>query len=181
MPSMLFLTDPVRTPEPWVTAARLPVGAAVIYRHFGAADAPEVAARLRDVTREAGVLLLIGLDAALAERVGADGVHLPERASSAAYALGGRRPDWLLTGAAHSTTAVAAARDLDAVIVSPVFRAGGVSAASEPLGLPTLDLMTTVAPCGVYALGGIDAETAPDLIGTGVCGFGAVAAIRDAF
>ncbi|MGH7027232.1 thiamine phosphate synthase [Brevundimonas sp.] len=181
LPPLLFFTDPARTPRPWETAARLPAGAGVVFRSFGAADALETGLRLRAATKAAGVRLLIGLDADLAERIDADGVHLPERALSAAYALSGRRPDWLLTGAAHSLEAVKGARDLDALVVSPVFQAGGASAARTALGIAGFKAMATAAPCPVYALGGISAANAADLNGSGACGIAGVDAVQTAF
>jgi thiamine-phosphate pyrophosphorylase len=181
LPPLLFFTDPARTPRPWETAARLPAGATVVFRHFGAADALETGLRLRAATKDAGVRLLVGLDADLAERIGADGVHLPERALSAAYALSGRRPDWLLTGAAHSLKAVKDARDLDALVVSPVFPAGGASAANAALGIEGFKALAAVAPCPVYALGGISAAKAAALIESGACGIAGVDAVQTAF
>lgn len=181
LPPLLFFTDPTRTPQPWETAARLPAGAGVVFRHFGAADALETGLRLRAATKDAGVRLLVGLDADLAERVGADGVHLPERALSAAYALSGRRPDWLLTGAAHSLEAVKSARDMDALMLSPVFPAGGASAAKAALGIEAFRMLAAAAPCPVYALGGISAANAAALIGSGACGIAGVDAVQTAF
>ena len=181
LPPLLFLTDPTRTPRPWETAARLPAGAGVVFRHFGAADALETGLRLRAATKDAGVRLLVGLDADLAERIGADGVHLPERALSAAYALSGRRPDWLLTGAAHSADAVKSARDLDALLLSPVFPAGGASAAKTALGIEGFKALTALAACPAYALGGINAAKAESLMGSGACGIAGVDAVQAAF
>lgn len=181
LPPLLFFTDPARTPRPWETAALLPAGAGVVFRHFGAAEALETGLRLRAATKEAGVKLLVGLDADLAERIGADGVHLPERALSAAYALSGRRPDWLLTGAAHSLQAVKAARDLDALVLSPVFTAGGASAARAALGVEGFRAIAAAAPCPVYALGGVNAANAAALIGSGACGIAGVDAMQTAF
>lgn len=181
LPPLLFFTDPTRTPRPWETAARLPAGAGVVFRHFGAADALETGLRLRAATREAGVRLLVGLDADLAERIGADGVHLPERALSAAYALSGRRPDWLLTGAAHSTKTVKAARDLDALVLSPVFPAGGASAGKPALGIEGFKALAALAPCPAYALGGISAANAADLLESGAYGIAGVDAVQTAF
>lgn len=181
LPPLLFFTDPARTPRPWETAARLPAGAGVVFRHFGATDALEIGQRLRAVTRQAGLRLLVGLDAELAERIEADGVHLPERALSAAYALSGRRPDWLLTGAAHSAKTMKAARDLDALILSPVFPAGGASAGKTALGVGGFQAMAADAPCPVYALGGISAANAGALIGSGACGIAGVDAVQTAF
>lgn len=181
LPPLLFFTDPARTPRPWETAARLPAGAGVVFRHFGSPDQLETGRRLRDATRAAGVRLLVGLDAELAERIEADGLHLPERALSAAYALSGRRPDWLLTGAAHSPEAVRAARDLHALVLSPVFQAGGASAAKPPLGVAGFAALAAQAPCPAYALGGITATTARELAGSGACGLAGVEAIQAAF
>lgn len=181
LPPLLFFTDPTRTPRPWETAARLPAGAAVVFRHFGAADALETGLRLRAATKDAGVRLLVGLDADLAERIGADGVHLPERALSAAYALSGRRPDWLLTGAVHSLAAAKTVRDLDALVFSPVFPAGGASAAKAALGIDGFKVLAAIAPCPVYALGGISAANAAALIESGACGFAGVDAVQTAF
>ncbi|WP_225212506.1 thiamine phosphate synthase [Brevundimonas guildfordensis] len=181
LPPLLFFTDPARTPRPWETAARLPAGAGVVFRHFGASDRLETGRRLREATHTAGVRLLVGLDAELAERIEADGVHLPERALSAAYALSGRRPDWLLTGAAHSAEAVQGARDLHALVLSPVFPAGGASAAKPALGVEGFSALAALAPCPVYALGGITAANASRLASTGACGLAGVGAIQTAF
>ncbi|MFK0297769.1 thiamine phosphate synthase [Brevundimonas sp. NPDC090276] len=181
LPPLLFFTDPARTPRPWETAARLPAGAGVVFRHFGAPDAFETGLWLRTATRDAGVRLLVGLDADLAERIEADGVHLPERALSAAYALSGRRPDWLLTGAAHSLETVKGARDLDALVLSPVFPAGGASAVKTALGIEGFKTMAALAPCPVYALGGISPANAETLIGSGACGIAGVDAMQAAF
>ncbi|WP_245559465.1 thiamine phosphate synthase [Brevundimonas naejangsanensis] len=181
LPPLLFFTDPARTPRPWETAARLPAGAGVVFRHFGAADRVETGQRLREATHRAGVRLLVGLDAELAEQIGADGVHLPERALSAAYALSGRRPDWLLTGAAHSTKAVRTARDLHALVLSPVFPAGGASGVKPALGVEGFSALAALAPCPVYALGGITAANASRLPSTGASGLAGVEAIQTAF
>lgn len=180
VPPMLLFTDPERTPRPWEIAARMPPGSGVVYRSFGAEDAFEAATRLREVTRVRGMILLIGLDAVLADQVEADGVHLPERALTAAYGLSGRRPDWILTGAAHSPETAQSARDLDAVVLSPVFPAGGPSGAKAPLGLDRFATATT-GRTRVVALGGITAENVSNLGGSGAYGFAAVSALAEAF
>lgn len=179
LPPLLFLTDPARTPRPWETAARLPAGAAVIHRHFGAADAEATARRLREATTAAGVRLLIALDADLAEAVGADGVHLPERALDRAEPFRARYPGWLLTGAWHGETPPGA--EVDALILSPVFPAGGASSGKVALGLDRFTRLANRATRPVYALGGIDASNAGALIGTGACGLAGVGSIQTAF
>jgi thiamine-phosphate pyrophosphorylase len=181
LPPLLFFTDPVRTPRPWETAARLPAGAAVVYRSFGAPDAVATAERLRDVTRQAGVLLLIGLDSGLARSVAADGVHLPGRALAQAPAMREQRPAWLLTGAVHASDSMAELPALDAAVLSPVFSAGGASAARPALGLEAFARRVRDAPCPVYALGGVDVSNAHELICSGACGLAGVSAIQAAF
>ncbi len=180
LPPLLFFTDPDRTPRPWETAARLRSGSGVVFRHFGRADALETAQRLRAVTLDLDVRLLIGLDADLAGACGADGVHLPERALDQAEALAVARPDWIITGAAHSRP-VLETPGLDAFVVSPVFPAGGASAERPALGLETLAEWVRAAPCPIYALGGIDGANAQALVGSGACGIAGVSAIRSAF
>ena len=180
VPPMLLFTDPDRTPRPWEIAAAMPAGSGVVYRHFGSGHALETAERLRAVTQARGMALLIGLDAGLADRVGADGVHLPERTLSAAYALSGRRPDWILTGAVHSVQAALAARDLDAVVLSPIFPAGGVSAAKPALGLDVL-AEATGGLTRVIALGGVAAANAGMLQGSGAYGIAAIGSVAEAF
>lgn len=180
VPPLLFFTDPERTPRPWEVAARMPAGSGVVYRGFGRAEALSTAERLRWVTRERGMSLLIGLDADLADAVSADGLHLPERALSAAYALSGRRPDWILTGAVHSVEAALAARDLDAVVLSPIFPAGGASGERPALGLEALS-RASAATTPVVALGGVTADNAGQLSGSGAAGIAAVGGLVQAF
>lgn len=180
LPPLLFFTDPVRTPRPWETAARLPAGAAVVFRHFGRPDARETALRLRETTAARGVQLLIGLDADLAETVGADGVHLSEQALGRAQGLSESHPGWLITGAAHAGSALQTP-GLQARVLSPVFAAGGVSSATLPLGLVRFRTLAASAARPVYALGGVDAKNAPSLIGSGACGIAGVSAIEAAF
>ena len=180
VPPMLLFTDPERTPRPWEIAARMPAGSGVVYRSFGADDALETAERLRAATRERGMTLLIGMDADLAGQVEADGLHLPERTLSAAYALSGRRPDWILTGAVHSVAAALAARDLDAVVLSPIFPAGGASSGRPALGLASL-AEAAGGKTRVVALGGVTASNAGELQASGACGLAAIGGLADAF
>jgi len=180
LPPLLFFTDPDRTPKPWETAARLPAGSGVVFRHFGRSGARETALRLREATRACEGLLLIGLDAELAEAVGADGVHLPERALELAAAIRASRPDWRITGAAHAPASLSTP-GLDGLILSPVFPAGGASADRAALGLDVLKAWIEAAPCPVYALGGIDGGNVQGLIGSGACGIAGVSAIQAAF
>lgn len=179
---MLFVTDPARTPEPWRIAARLPAGAGVVFRAFGAADALAAARRLAGVARERGLVLLVGADEGLAEAAGAHGLHLPERDLGRGPGLRARHPGWILTGAAHSARALAAAAaaGLDAALLSPVFASSSPSAGA-PLGVEGLARLAAGAELPVYALGGITAANAARLEGSGACGVAAVDGVVAAY
>ena len=181
LPPLLFFTDPERTPRPWETAAGLPTGAGVVYRHFGAARARQTAQRLREVTASRGVRLLIGLDDELAREIGADGVHLPEHALGRAGALAERHPGWLITGAAHGPGALGPIAGLHASILSPVFPAGGASAVRRVLGPARFRDLVGRAARPVYALGGVTAGNAPELLESRACGLAGVGSVAAAF
>jgi thiamine-phosphate pyrophosphorylase len=158
----------------------MPPGSGVVYRGFGRSEGLEEAKRLRTITRLRGMTLLIGLDVDLADAVQADGLHLPERSVSAAYPLSGRRPDWILTGAVHSVEAALAARDLDAVLLSPIYPAGGASAVKPALGLDAMRAASR-GRTPVMALGGVTTSNVGALTDTGCAGVAAIGGIADAF
>jgi thiamine-phosphate pyrophosphorylase len=175
IPSLYFFTDPVRTPNPDRIVRRLPPGGAVVYRHFGAAERHWVARRLARLCLARGVFLLIGADPALARRVGAAGVHWPERllpkTRGTEFAL--------VTAAAHSAEAVAAAErvGVDACILGPVFQTSSASG-NEPLGSIRAGRIARAAGAPVIALGGVNAANASTLFGSGFAGLAAVEALK---
>jgi thiamine-phosphate pyrophosphorylase len=175
LPTVFFVTDPDRTPDPLSIARGLPRGAGVIFRGFGRPDAERTASALAGVCRRRGLLLLIGADAALAHRVGAGGVHLPERDVQKAPSIRSRHPGWVVTGATHSPHALRAARTagLDAALLSTAF-ASLSPTATRPLGPIRLAFLARGAGLPVIALGGVNGQTAGRLTGTGISGFAAV-------
>lgn len=176
LPALLFFTDPVRTPDPETIAARLPAGSAIVYRHFGAPDAEPRARRLLAIARTRRLKLLIGADAALARKVGAHGVHLPERLAHRALLLKRAHPTWIVTSAAHS---LAAARrsDADAVVLSVAFPSKSASA-GRALGPIRLAMRVRAAGRPAYALGGVDNKRARRLLDAGLVGLAAVDGLR---
>jgi len=175
MPRLLVFTDPQRTPDLEALAARLPFGAALVYRAFGAPEAESVGRRLLRQVRARGGRLLIGADAGLAARLGADGVHLPERSAARARALKARRPGWIVTAAAHSPWAARRARaaGVDGVVVSAVFPSRSASAGA-PIGALRLAQIVRLADVPVYALGGVNDRTAGRLKNMRLAGLAAV-------
>lgn len=165
-----MFTDPDRTPDPVALARRLPRGTGLVYRAFGAPDRLETARALAAVARRRGLVLLVGADARLAARVGAAGVHLPERLAGRARRL--RRPGWLVTAAAHSPRA-ARVGGIDAFILSTVFPSASPSAGA-PLGTLRFAARARTASAPAYALGGVDDALAGRLRLTGAAGLAGV-------
>jgi thiamine-phosphate pyrophosphorylase len=173
LPAVVLFTDDSRSAD-WVEAVRaLPRGSAVIVRHREARAREALGRLLRPVCRARGVLLLIGDDPALAVRLQADGVHLPEARAYRAAGLKMLRPRWFVTAAAHDLAAVARARrhGADAVFASPAF-----ATASHPgraaLGAVRLAAMTQGA--SVYALGGVETKTIRRLNAHRIVGIGSI-------
>jgi len=160
-------------------AARLPRGTGVIYRSFGAPDAPKIAQALARIARQRGLVLLIGADEALAARCGAHGLHLPERMTAQAPRIRARRPGWLITTAAHSPRALAraAGAGCDAALFSTVFASRSASA-SRPIGPVRFAALARAAKLPVYALGGVNARTARRLLDSGGVGLACVEGLK---
>jgi thiamine-phosphate pyrophosphorylase len=181
LPNLLFFTDPARVADPEAVARRLPVGAGVVFRAFGAADAIDQGRRLRAIASERGLVLLVGADPDLAEAIAADGVHLPQRLMALLPVLHERWPARLVTLAAHDLTAVeAGARaGVDALVISPIFASNSPSA-GRPLGVERLRTLVAATSLPVYALGGVRADTVSQLANTGIVGIAAVEALAEA-
>lgn len=178
LPGLLFFTDPERVPHPETVAERLPAGAGIVFRAFGAPDAVDQGRRLRAIADARGLILLVGAHPDLAEGVRADGLHMPERLVAEIPRLRAEHGRWLITGAAHDAGALHAAEraGADAVVVSPVFPSNSPSA-GEPLGIEGLKALVEATPLPLYALGGVRARTVTQLIGSGVVGLAAVEAL----
>lgn len=173
LPAVILYTDDVRLPDPVAAARQLPKGAAVIVRSTDPLRRLRLAQALRDIARLRGLFLLIADDVALALKVGADGVHLPEAKIGQAAAIRARHR-LIVTAAAHSLRALAKSDWVDALILSPTF-----PTASHPgkpaFGAPRANLMVRQIPQPVFALGGITPQNAKLL--HGFCGIAAIGAL----
>lgn len=175
LPPLLFVTDPQRTPDPESVARRLPRGAGVVYRSFGAREGPQVAARLAEIAEARGLVLLVGVLTSLADHCGALGLHLPERMISRTPELRRDRPGWLITAAVHDEPAIreAEAAGVDAVLLSTVFHSLSPSA-GPALGVRAFSEIVSRAEIPVYALGGVNGHNAELLAQSGAVGLAAV-------
>jgi thiamine-phosphate pyrophosphorylase len=171
VPALYFFTDPDRTPDPVAIARGLPAETAIVYRHFGAPERAQMARKLATICRARRLVLLVAADPELAARVGATGVHWPERklplARDARFNL--------VTASAHSREAAvrAAAWGASACILGPVFETKSESG-NAPLGLFRASQIARGSTIPVIALGGIAPHSARRLSGRGFAGFAAV-------
>lgn len=174
LPPVLVLSDPERSGDLAALASRLPYGWGLVYRHFGAPDRGEIAHKLTRITRHRGLRLLIGADPELAFKVGAEGVHWPERLLARARRHFSHFS--LNTASAHEAMAVAGPQPLglDARVLSTVFPSSSPSAA-PPMSALRFRLAVREAPLPVYGLGGVTAHNAGRIAGlaglAGVSGF----------
>lgn len=165
------MTDTQRLADPLPAIARLPRGAGVIFRHYGVKDREALGAAVARACRARGLTLLVAEDAGLALRLGADGIHLPERALGRLRHL--KRQGWMVTAAAHGTGSLRQARGADVVLLSPVF-----ATPSHP-GAPGLGVLRFAAlrarsAAAVVALGGVNATTLRRLRGSGTYGIAGI-------
>jgi thiamine-phosphate pyrophosphorylase len=172
LPALFFLTDEIRIPDPLPAIEALPEGCGVVFRHYDAESRAALAAKVLAGCRAQGRLCLIGADAALAQDLGADGVHLPEHM---VRTLTDRPKGKLVTAAAHDEAALRAAADLgaDAAFVSPVFATESHPGAAS-LGVERFAALAASTSLPVYALGGITDENAERLAESGAAGLAAI-------
>ncbi len=152
MPLVLFTDD--RAAD-WPRAARaLRRGSVIVIR----ARDPAARARLLDQLRPLPHLrLLVAGDPLLARE--ADGLHLPEARLTEAPHWRARHKDWIITGAAHSLSALLQAREMDAVFLSPVFATASHPGAAH-LTPVRAAFIAAASPVPVYALGGVTSRNA---------------------
>ncbi|MGB2178930.1 thiamine phosphate synthase [Hyphomonas sp.] len=159
LPPVLYLTDPARTPDPVVTASHLSSCHGLIYRHYGQPKHDIVAASLAEVCRKRHVAFLIANDPELAMKTGADGVHWPfaERARAKRW----RRRFALMTSSAHTPDQLRLLQNagVDAALLSTAFPSASPSA-RRPLGPLRFRNLARASSMPVYALGGLNADTA---------------------
>jgi thiamine-phosphate pyrophosphorylase len=153
------MTDERQGDALWAALERLPRGAGVVFRHYGAADRRPVYQRVRRVARRRGLVLVVAGEERLP---GADGVH-------------NRRGAGLRTGAAHWVAELRRReRDgTDMVFVSPVFATRSHPGGSG-LGPVRFGLIARLARVPLIALGGMDAVRFRRLRGLGAHGWAAI-------
>ena len=182
LPDTILMTDEKRLADPVSLIGGLPANSAVIFRHYGAPDREKLAIRLTAAARKHGVKVLIAADARLALKVGADGLHLPEALAARGPGVWRlwRRPDWLVTAAAHSPGALYRAErgGADAVLLAPVFPTES-HPQTRPLGTLRFSVWCRQSPIPVYALGGVSPVNLRRFKDSGTRGFAGISGFLD--
>jgi thiamine-phosphate pyrophosphorylase len=165
-----------------IARAALAGGATVIQlrgKSLSGAELARVGRALRQITREAGALLIVNDRVDIALAVDADGVHLGQDdmpAEDARRLIGPRR----ILGLSASTipeVVQAAAAGADYIGFGPVFATGSKPDARAPTGLALLRQAVTAVGVPIVAIGGIDNESAGAVMATGVAGVAVIAAV----
>jgi 8-oxo-dGTP diphosphatase len=143
---------------------------------FSRPQRADLTTRVLALARPVGARVLVNSDIALAQEVGADGVHLTARQ----VACADRRPDLPLVGAScHSTSELRAAEVLgaDFAVLGPV-RVTPTHPDRAPLGWEGFREAARGAAIPVFALGGV---TLADAEAAWCCGAHGVAMMRGAW
>jgi len=167
LPPLALMTDDERLPDPVPAAKALPRGSLIVLRARDRVRRAELASALRTLPH----LLLIANDAALAARIGADGVHFSEANARGAARIRAEHSGWLITAAAHGRPADG---PFDALFLSPIFptpsHPGGAT-----LGPARANALASQSRTPIYALGGITPANARLLHGfVGIAAIGAL-------
>jgi thiamine-phosphate pyrophosphorylase len=168
-----------------VAAGAIAGGATMIqFRDKGLDDGlfARTAARLRDLTREAGVRLIVNDRVAIAVAVGADGVHVGRRDGDP-RAIRRALPEGMILGV--SATDYRDALDADGcgaqyLGVGPVFPTSTKEDATAPIGTEELARICREVRTPVVAIGGITCQTLPRVIEAGAAGAAVVSAVTRA-
>ena len=140
------------------------------------AERERLGTELRRVTAALGAPLLVNGDPALAKRIGADGVHLPERSTSVSSARAIAGAGAIVGVSRHDLAGVqtAAAEGASFAIVGPFAETPHKGAA---LGSEAFGRIAVAAGLPVLAVGGVDANNAHLAVRAGAAGVAVIRAV----
>jgi thiamine-phosphate pyrophosphorylase len=167
LPALVLITDDLRLSDPLAAARALPRGSMVIVRSREAAKRQKLTLALKPLARSRNLKILVADDPHLAAQV--DGLHLPEARAHEAAHWRALHPKWIITAAAHTSSAHA--RYADAILLSPIFPTASHLGAPH-IGATRARIIAQRSCVPVYALGGINAVNV-----SGLRGFIGIAAI----
>ncbi len=153
--------------------ARGDVGLMVRDKGASAGDLAALARTLLPICRERGAPVFINGSCEVARAVGADGVHLPEAGLSVGEARAILEPTMRVGASRHAARSGADAEP-DLLTLGPIRAMAGKA---PPLGVEGFGAIAATYRGSVYALGGVDAGVAPELVRAGARGVAVIRAV----
>lgn len=129
--------------------------------------------RAAEITRGTSTRLLVNDRADVAVAAGADGVHLSTRSLAPRIVRETFGQNLLIGASTHSLSEAVTARDdgADFAVFGPVFDTASKAKFGAPLGIEVLEqVVKSVAPFPILALGGTSEENAADCLLAGAAG-----------
>jgi thiamine-phosphate pyrophosphorylase len=182
LPAIIVMTDDQRLPDPCPALARLPHRSMVIFRHYHHPKRAQIANQIRRACRKFGHLFFVSGDIMLAIRLGADGLHLPDRSQkhlATIFDLACKNHLAIsasLHGLAQFRRLRPFASHLNAVILSPVFATKSHPGAGFMKRSTFRHIAALAAHNGVaaYALGGINFDHLQNIKSAPICGIAGI-------
>ncbi len=168
-------------PEPLLTAA-LNGGVDIVQLRDKEADRRTVersAATFRRLCDTYSALFIVNDDPGLAIDVGSDGLHVGQDDVSIDAARTALGPDAIVGLSTHSEEQIAAAGGVDYISVGPIWETP-TKQGRPAVGLELVRHAAEQIETPFYAIGGIDADNAPQVVEAGAHRLAVVRAIRDA-
>ena len=150
-------------------------------KELGRAEIERAAATFRRIADTFSALFILNDDPELARNCDADGVHVGQDDVGAEEARELLGPDAIIGLSTHSTEQIAASgeRPVDYISVGPIWETP-TKAGRPGVGTELIDHAAGNAPHPFFAIGGIDAGNAEQVVAAGAERLCAVRAIRDA-
>jgi thiamine-phosphate pyrophosphorylase len=150
-------------------------------KELGRAEIERAAGTFRRVADTFSALFIVNDDPELARALGADGVHVGQDDVSAEQAREVLGPDAIIGLSTHSEEQIAASagRPVDYISVGPIWETP-TKQGRPAVGLDLIRHAAELAPHPFFAIGGIDAGNAAEVVAAGAQRLCAVRAIRDA-
>ncbi len=129
----------------------------------------EIGGELREITKRAGVTLIVNDNPYLAREIDADGVHIGQDDFPADIVREVMGPDKIIGLSTHSKQQAITATSwpVDYIGVGPVFATTSKASKYVPVGASLIRWVKQHIPLPTVAIGGITAETIPDVLAAG--------------
>ena len=184
LPPLYAIVDPLTTGRaPDALAAALLAGGATLLqlrlKDAGARELLAAATAIVPLARRHGALFLVNDRPDVARAAGADGVHLGQEDLPVAAARRVLGPDAIVGVSTHDLDEARAAEaaGADYIGVGPIYATDSKAGALPPRGPALVRAVRAAVRCPLVAIGGITAETAPEVRAAGADAVAMIAAL----